>query len=440
MTSLIAIMNKEAIALASDSAVTIEMDADSPEKARKKIFTSANKLFALSKRYPVGIMVYGNATFMGIPWETIIKIYRNSIIAQEEKHHLSDYAANFIDYLDNGNNLFVETEQKKYIIGNIYSILFFIKKEIRKRVQEIIKKNKSIDEIISKTIVTKFIDQQYLLWEKTENIPSIPQEFNQEILDKFEKEIEEAIKKTFENFPISRNQFFKLKKICGNIFSKFPKGIENRNKSGIVVTGFGSDDTFPAIQSFDIVGVANNKLKFNKVLDEQINFNNAFGIYPFAQTEMVHTFMLGVDPTYLKIEEMYLTAIFSEYSGNLLTIFQNQMSSEEKRRLKSKMLKLNKEILKEFKNYLKSYREKYNVKPVTNVVKYLPKSELALMAESLIHLTSLKRKFTDESETVADPIDVAVISKGDGFIWIKRKHYFERNLNPSYVDNYMKGA
>ena len=70
MTAEIAILNKEAIALASDSAVTIMGDS-SP-----KIFTSANKLFSLSKYQPVGIMLYQNASFMGIPWEVIIKIYR----------------------------------------------------------------------------------------------------------------------------------------------------------------------------------------------------------------------------------------------------------------------------------------------------------------------------------------------------------------------------
>ena len=31
-----------------------------------------------------------------------------------------------------------------------------------------------------------------------------------------------------------------------------------------------------------------------------------------------------------------------------------------------------------------------------------------------------------------EPIDVAVISKGDGFIWIRRKHYFNAELNPSF--------
>ena len=44
-----------------------------------------------------------------------------------------------------------------------------------------------------------------------------------------------------------------------------------------------------------------------------------------------------------------------------------------------------------------------------------------------------------ERETVGGPIDVAVISKGDGFIWIERKHYFRPELNPHFFSNYLSG-
>lgn len=60
------------------------------------------------------------------------------------------------------------------------------------------------------------------------------------------------------------------------------------------------------------------------------------------------------------------------------------------------------------------------------------------MAESLVNLTSFKRRITAEMETVGGPIDVAVISKGDGFVWIKRKHYFEKDLNPGFFAKYYR--
>ena len=71
--------------------------------------------------------------------------------------------------------------------------------------------------------------------------------------------------------------------------------------------------------------------------------------------------------------------------------------------------------------------------PTIQAVSRLPRNELANMAEALVYLTSLKRKVSDEAETVTEPIDVAVISKGDGFIWIKRKHYFQPELNIRYL-------
>ena len=64
MTAEVAVLNKSAVALAADSAMTVTV-----ARARKTYPT--NKLFALTKHHPIGIMIYNNAQFMDIPWETI---------------------------------------------------------------------------------------------------------------------------------------------------------------------------------------------------------------------------------------------------------------------------------------------------------------------------------------------------------------------------------
>lgn len=99
MAAEIAVLNKETIALASDSAVTVRFAGG------QKIFTSASKLFALSDYHPVGIMFYNNASFMDIPWETIIKVYKNTL-SQKELDHWEDYASHFISFLEKRNPLF----------------------------------------------------------------------------------------------------------------------------------------------------------------------------------------------------------------------------------------------------------------------------------------------------------------------------------------------
>ena len=79
-------------------------------------------------------------------------------------------------------------------------------------------------------------------------------------------------------------------------------------------------------------------------------------------------------------------------------------------------------------------REKY-IDQLVQTVSYLSKEDLADMAESLVRMTSLKRHITSEEESVGGAVDVAVITKGDGFIWIKRKHYFTAELNLCQVSN-----
>jgi hypothetical protein len=64
-----------------------------------KIFPSANKIFTLSKYHPVGIMIYGAASFMGVPWETIIKIYQSKL-CRTSFSELEGYAKDFINFID----------------------------------------------------------------------------------------------------------------------------------------------------------------------------------------------------------------------------------------------------------------------------------------------------------------------------------------------------
>jgi hypothetical protein len=58
------------------------------------------------------------------------------------------------------------------------------------------------------------------------------------------------------------------------------------------------------------------------------------------------------------------------------------------------------------------------------------------MAESLVNITKFKRRVSQQQETVGGPIDVVVITKGDGFVWIKRKYYFKPELNPRFMSRY----
>ena len=84
--------------------------------------------------------------------------------------------------------------------------------------------------------------------------------------------------------------------------------------------------------------------------------------------------------------------------------------------------------MKHLSDALKNYRMS-NFVPIINLMIALPKTEMASMAESLVNITSLKRRISMQEETVGGPVDVAVISKKDGFVWIKKKQYYPAAIN-----------
>ncbi len=234
--------------------------------------------------------------------------------------------------------------------------------------------------------------------------------------------------------PLSEKSFEDLQSICSSIFSKdwFAK-----NSPGIVIAGFGEEETFPALVSFAIEAKVHNTLKYKKDKDAAISFDTSAWIIPFAQSEMVATFIEGVDPGYNKIISDYLSEYFEKYPDYIIDSIENAEIGK-KQEFSKKLKEIGLSILSDFNKKLQDYKRVFHINPIINAVSFLPKDELAAMAESLVNLTSFKRKISLDAETVGGPIDVAVISKGDGFIWIKRKHYFKPELNPSFFSIYFR--
>ncbi len=145
----------------------------------------------------------------------------------------------------------------------------------------------------------------------------------------------------------------------------------------------------------------------------------------------------GIDPYYSKIITDSLSEYFAKYPDYIVDKIDN-IDMNKKQEFAGKLKEIGISILADFNKKLQDYRQAYHISPITNAVSFLPKDELAAMAESLINLISFKRKISLDAETVGGPIDVVVISKGDGFIWIKRKHYFKPELNPHFFVNYFR--
>ena len=119
MTAEIAVMNKSAVALAADSAATLET------QRVHKIYM-VNKLFALSKYHSVGMMIYGKPQLLGVPWETVIEMYRRHL-GTKNFGTLIEYSQDLISFIESANDLFPEKVQKNFFqesLALFYTIIY----------------------------------------------------------------------------------------------------------------------------------------------------------------------------------------------------------------------------------------------------------------------------------------------------------------------------
>jgi hypothetical protein len=431
MTAEIAILNKEAVALAADSAITAGFQ-DS-----QKIFGSANKLFALSKSAPVGLMIYGGAQYMDIPWETIIKQYRRKL--NDNKHsNLSEYADDFIKYLDGGNDYVPASIQDRYFIQNVTAYFQYVRSKINTGIEKVLIEKKEIEpkEVVQiiKEIIKNFDD----IWRKAEAITSLPKNFAEKLKQQYKNEVKKVQEEIFEKLPIGGVESRRINDMAYKPFTKVLRGMSRSNTSGIVIAGFGEKDIFPSVCVYHIDGFVNKRLIYSGRQEMKIDFENSAAVVPFAQQEMVVTFMEGINPDYQNLIAKSLTSLIAEYTKIILDKLESTKTKKVKKQLETKLLKTSEKMLKSLNGQLEEHRRNEFSRPVVAVVSTLPKDELASMAESLVNLTSLKRRVSLQQETVGGPIDVAVISKSDGFVWISRKRYFDKEINPRFFANYNK--
>ena len=289
-------------------------------------------------------------------------------------------------------------------------------------------KTEEVERVISQTI-----DMHFDRWKNVDS--KAPSNYNDNLDDKYGSLIQGVKEHVFGD--ISNNSSNQLTEIALSLFTKYPEDMNSPYTSGIVFAGFGAEDIFPVLSSFSIDGKVCNFLKYKKNEEKstRINFDNEATLIPFAQGEMINTFMTGVDTAYMFAIGKGLRMIFDSCPQLILDSL-NIQNKKEKDKLRSDLkLGFNK-VFEEFMNTLSDIQNASYIHPIINVVGMLPKDELAIMAETLVSLTSFKKRVSMEEETVGGPIDVVVISKGDGFIWIKRKHYFERELNQQFFANY----
>ncbi len=417
----ICIINHNGIAMAADSAGTVG--------DHRMFYNSMNKIFSLSNVNTIGAISYGATRINDVLIDQILKEFRIYL----------DESIGIINDLDDIENHFCEFLSEKDLY---YNFSFFAEKEAIENITNLfIQWKQRVDNGIS-----LILDENNEKLEINLNQSNGSVEINP--LAKIIFDMENAINNMKVNIVIDYcgdiKTFLinKIEQVITNIFPNILKYEKEKEKLielsikylnikwnttsylGLFITGYGNNTAFPKYIHLHVYRFFGKQLKYH-VIEKGPKGDDA--IIPLAQPEVIMTFCRGVSDNiqqlYLEIGNRFINSKINDLDNNIFT-------QDQKKILRAQFLA----IPINLNSNINSIIQQQNVKPLLDGLKYLPIPEMASLAENLVNITTLRRRYVldGNQQTVGGPTDVAVLSKGDGFIWIKRKYYFDKTLNPNY--------
>ncbi len=392
MTCEVAVMNKRGIALAADSAVTLGNG--------KKIYQTAEKLFSLSPSIPVAIMTFGAADMMNVPWETVVKIYAQKL-GSRRFDTLDQYAKDFLGFIEGATSLFPPEDQKSHLEGAVRAVWSGL---YRDKLSERTSGKSGISDDDKIAALTEIVRGDHEIWaNKYSDLEGLGADYGPRVVKTYEDVIEHLEKQVFEGMKLPRTLKSDLRKTVSLMYGK--EWFHPSDESGVVIAGMGESEPFPALFQYRVGTVAAGKLRCTKVDEARVGPADAV-VVPFAQRETIDMIIGGIHP---------------RLRGKLIDDVDRWVLNGGKNGKAGKPERIEKRR-KEFADYMRDEIQQRYDQPFMDAVSALPRQDLAKMAEVLVNLTAfLMRMTADQDETVAEPIDVALLSKGDGFIWVKHK-------------------
>lgn len=418
MTSEVIVMNKRAVALAADSAVTITSWKDG--RRERKYTKGANKVFELSDLKPVGVMIFDSSAIHSVPWEIVIKGYRAQI-AKNGFPTLPDYASDLFSYLENHGQLFPQTRQDDVLKSKAIDAFFDLLVEIDRTPSV----RGVTDDPVAKNAARDAVADELEAKLGQEEMPAhFPPGVMASSVEQFGDEIAGAIRKALEEKGWATREAQLIRLSFEALFKRYKRYLDH---TGVVVAGYGDLEYFPRFVHFDCYGIVRGKLIVDQATSHQVTFDDGSTIQPFAMSAMVETFMLGISPDIFNRVANGITRSLQDVTDAVKTHLGVLELPED---LAKKIADAESSLLNEA---IQGARfDHYD--PLKQAINSLPVDEMAGLAETLIMLESLKEKVTQPSESVGGAVDVAVITKSEGFVWVKRKHFFSADLNPKFFE------
>lgn len=422
MTAEIAIVNRSSVTLAADSAMSLSVGG------RKKIYASTDKIFELSERDAIGLMIYNNLEFMGAPIDVLIKHFRGTehCCAFES---IADSADSFFSYLLESWPHTVDSQKRHaaQIVGPIYAKL---RRDFDNQITELVSSKKRAHTPKFFSLLIACVAKKVTELERYSPAECFAESPESEIEDFYADVLDGIIDQAFRSPPLNADE----RTLCRRVgVLALHRDTFSEMLTGFVFAGYGRGELFPSLRSYHTDGIIAGKLKTKMIENFATNREKITArIIPFAQREMVDRFLFGIDPSLERGINRYFAKAAEATKRDLFNGVGNLDAKSKRKILENLRGSLGIAVSDFSADFLSKTKTSYS-KQTEDMVVFMAKQESAHLAEALVNITSVKRKYSPGEESVAGPIDVAVISRNDGFVWVKRKHYFPAELNQRYA-------
>ena len=439
MTAEIAILNRSAAALAADSAVTLATDM--------KVYQTANKLLPLSFDPPIVMMLYGAGSLGSIPWETVVEEYRREhesdsfATVREYGQHFVDFLSQMVIHISSQtqtgfvrSEILWEIEQlSRFALRNLGDFvrvhpgrlptenLGYLFDQIRDGVGSRLDYLMDLPAVEGMTdrVAKQQFDSAMVNW----NVGGQQVNGWNELLDLWFSQQPELLMHGVGDLPSDVRRSLKNLALRSLVTADW-----SPDSSGLVIVGFGYEQIFPSLDHWLVDQVMNGVIKSRRLENIQIDDANPSAIVPFAQqNDVARTLIDGIHPVFLAAHHDILIRSLGLLTDAISDLVQSTVPNAWSSRLSGLFADLSNDVFQTVCDEFGMMAVEYAA-PMLEIVEGLPKEHLGEMAETLVHLASFKEKFTPGADVVGGPIDVAVISRSDGLVWVKHKQYYESEL------------
>lgn len=469
MTAQVAVLNRVAAVLATDSAATLTRGRST------KIYQNQTKLYELALDFggrkcpPVGLMVYNDLEWLGLPWEVVVDGFlhrKHGEVRDRETITIDVIADAFIAHLGTQQN--GERRDETEFLYRVEIVLRRLTQNMRDArrswlaamEERFVGENGDVEaKALSKA------DERNIIQKTQELMIALVSDMIVEFSSKDRKcsisesdartYIEDAKRWTSDGSNTIRKiqwealDVFALRSLRAlqphldelyvNVLTT---SVPSDLHTGLVFVGFSeeADSPFPSLRHLVVDGRFGGRVKRIDIESYDVDGEGRpCTVKAFAQTDVAERLLFGSDDI--------VDVAFADYLSTLCLQLPKWLSS---RGFVSGGRQV-KELTDAFKSLAESARrdfletQRFKIREsqfadIKDVLQFMPKKDMADLAASLVETTAMSRRMSFTEESVGGTVEVAILSRQDGFKWYKRRALYPDAVNGTTSRNGVRGA